>query len=142
MNVRNVQRLVKDPYIHDTTNQEAFLGSSGTETGDQAVKLLTQAKRVYNLRHENAGWVLYKNDGSIGVSISGAHYTPDFRVRAIKLFSGTNNSFMRIVYDVPQSTLAQDTMATGVLHPLWITRLHTGSRYFDSLDGYEISIFG
>jgi hypothetical protein len=143
--VRNVQPLRDDLYIHNKGLQQTFLGSHGQETPGEAQKLITQGKRVYNLRHDGT-WHLDRNIiGEAEIVIGAAYYDPDFRVRAFKIYHGLTTLFGRIVYDCPESGHVIDDYATGVLQQIWITRLYLGDPAFGNGtpdDEFRISLIG
>ena len=144
--VLNVQPLRQDSYIHNRSQQETFLGSSGQETPGEAQKLLTQGKRVYNLRYDGTDGTWYLDKNIIGQPenvITSAYYDPDFRVRAFKIYSGQSLFFGRIVYDCPESGHIIDDYTTGILHQIWITRLYLDDSELDGqVNEFRISLIG
>lgn len=146
--VMNVQPLVDDAYFHPANGktQQVFPGSHGQETPGEAQKLLTQGKRVFTLRCDGT-WHLDRNiEGEPEHNITIGYYDPQFRVRSFKLMhyrerDDTPILFGRIVYDTPSSHHVIDSFATGVLQPLWITRLYLGDPFFDDgTPGNEFSV--
>lgn len=142
-NVQNVQPLRDDLYIHNKSQQQCFLGNTGQETPGEAQKLITQAKRVYNLWHDGTWHIDYNIEGQGAQIITTAYFTPLFRVRAFKLYIDSTTLFGRIAYDTPESQHALDDFATGVLQQVWITRLHLNDCYEGTQDApFRISLFG
>lgn len=132
MNVRYVQRELKDPYIHDVKQEEMYSHGVGQETPGIAMQLVTQGKKVVTLTYDSQAqdWILDKNDGTTPTHING-DYDPDFRVRYMKVWGndGSNDyQNMSMVYDTPQSENIVDYWAVGVMHKIWITRLHLADR--------------
>jgi len=132
MNVRYVQRELKDPYIHDVRQEEMYSHGVGQETPGIAMQLVTQGKKVYTLTYNIAGvWQLDKNDGSAVVILTG-DYIPDFRVRYLKVWAQNEQSAdyenVSVVYDTPQSEGITDYWRVGVMHKIWITKIHLTNR--------------
>jgi hypothetical protein len=133
MNVKHQSREYKDPYIHLVTQEEMYIQGVGQETAVVATQLVTQGKKIYTLTHTNGSWILDKCDGSTPAAVSG-DYTPPFRVRYLKCWGQTEQSAdltnFCMVYDIPQSEGVVDYWAVGIMHKIWITRLHLGNSSF------------
>ena len=132
MNLRGVQREHKDPYIHNVAQEEMYSHGVGQETPGHSTQLVTQGKKVYTLTYTIAGvWQLDKNDGSAATVLAG-DYEPDFRVRYLKVWGQNKQDFdyenMCVVYDTPQSEGVTDYWRVGIMHKIWITKLHLTDR--------------
>jgi len=139
MSANYVQRLSKDPYIHNVKQEEIYLGGVGQETPGDAMKLVTQGKKMYTLYYANGVWNLSRNDGTPAAVVTG-NYDPDFRVRYFSCHCSVQvATYFYMIFDTPQSVAVNSYWALGVMHKMWVTRIYLSD---DALTHGEISLIG
>lgn len=113
----------KRTYIYNQHQEEPFRGVTSAEEGNlPAAHAITSIKKVIRIRYENGVWYLDLNDGTAETVLTGAYYTPQFRVRAISIKDDDAN----VVFDTPESEGVIERFIFGLERAFEITRLHLG----------------